>query len=255
MMKRKANKAGYCFDTVLDYTDYQGNLKEVFLGVCSYGEHVTAELKESGEIAGFNTYDLVSEDNTACGNKLLSHSAWCHSVEISGETHKSGDILDLETFKPKATQDDIEELSGYDIYKTDTASCEVCGTVHDTQEVYPTYTIVDECSLVCLGCRTAEDVLVPLEKPEDLFNALNADSVDIDEDEYQEVGTLFCDSSGLGDRYEPALTKIQAEKEAEDLIKEHGKDLFCAITDIGQFQVYVTVWKRKRLKLVQGGAA
>ncbi|WP_455217006.1 nitrilase-related carbon-nitrogen hydrolase [Kaarinaea lacus] len=59
---------------------------------------------------------------------------------------------------------------------------------------------------------------------------------------YEEVETLFCDSSGFGSEREPALTKEQATARANDLVEQHGK-LFSGLTGIGQFQVYVTLYK------------
>ena len=82
-----------------------------------------------------------------------------------------------------------------------------------------------------------------LNEPADLFRA--PDMVDEDiSDEYEEIARLFCDSSGLGGNGESALTKEQATEKAQDLIEDTDGQLFCALTGIGQFQVYVSVFKR-----------
>jgi hypothetical protein len=60
---------------------------------------------------------------------------------------------------------------------------------------------------------------------------------------YTEIDTLFCDSSGLGADNELALTKNQLEEKLTQLTKEHGK-LHAFITNIGQFQVYITLYKK-----------
>jgi hypothetical protein len=60
---------------------------------------------------------------------------------------------------------------------------------------------------------------------------------------YQEVETLFVDSSGLGQENEPALTANQFESKLAILLAEH-KSLYAFITNAGQFQVYITLYKK-----------
>ena len=62
-------------------------------------------------------------------------------------------------------------------------------------------------------------------------------------DNFEEVETLFCDSSGFGSSGESALTKDQTIKRVQELLSEYSS-LFGGITDIGQFQVYVTLWEK-----------
>jgi hypothetical protein len=60
---------------------------------------------------------------------------------------------------------------------------------------------------------------------------------------YTEVDTLFVDSSGFGTDNEPALTTSQLEKRLIELLREH-KSLHAFITNVGQFQVYITLYKK-----------
>lgn len=62
-------------------------------------------------------------------------------------------------------------------------------------------------------------------------------------DGYDKITELFVDSSGFGEPGEPALTASQFINELKDLYDEHGA-IACAITMVGQFQVYITVYKR-----------
>ena len=60
---------------------------------------------------------------------------------------------------------------------------------------------------------------------------------------YKHIKTLFCDSSGLGYESEPALTKEQLIKELSNLLDIYNK-LTVKILDIGQFQVYLGIFKK-----------
>jgi hypothetical protein len=73
---------------------------------------------------------------------------------------------------------------------------------------------------------------------------------------YELVKNLFVDSSGLGADDEPALTGSQFEREVTELLNEHGT-LYAFITDAGQFQVYVGLFKKTSggvLKKIVGNA-
>jgi hypothetical protein len=59
---------------------------------------------------------------------------------------------------------------------------------------------------------------------------------------FKRIDTLFCDSSGFGASNEPALTREQLHVKLADIIKEHGS-IYVAITETGQFQLYLGVWK------------
>ena len=83
-----------------------------------------------------------------------------------------------------------------------------------------------------------------IHKPEDLFKATNMTNESIPE-EYEEVQTLFCDSSGFGAPDEPALTQQQAIARTNEILSENKENtLYAAITDAGQFQVYVGIFKK-----------
>jgi hypothetical protein len=71
--------------------------------------------------------------------------------------------------------------------------------------------------------------------------------VDVDTMElrgYRLIKELFVDSSGFGGPEEPALTQNQFTSELTDLLKEHGS-LYATITNSGQFQVYVGLFKKE----------
>ncbi len=62
------------------------------------------------------------------------------------------------------------------------------------------------------------------------------------------VDAIFCDSSGIGEEGEPALTRSQLWRRLEqDLDKGYGY----AIIGVGEFQVYVGVFRKKRAKRVR----
>jgi hypothetical protein len=79
-------------------------------------------------------------------------------------------------------------------------------------------------------------------EPSDLFKAPDMTDTEVPSN-FTEVATLFCDSSGFGRSSEAALTKDQALVKASELLKAHSGPLYVGLTGIGQFQVYVTVWK------------
>ena len=64
---------------------------------------------------------------------------------------------------------------------------------------------------------------------------------DVDET-HELIDDLFCDCSGFGAPYEPALTQEQLKIKLGQLIEEHGPVL-CAIRTVGQFQLYLAVWR------------
>ena len=60
---------------------------------------------------------------------------------------------------------------------------------------------------------------------------------------YELIKELFVDSSGMGAADEPALIQSQFKTELTELLKKHGS-LTAKITNAGQFQVYVGLFKR-----------
>ena len=64
---------------------------------------------------------------------------------------------------------------------------------------------------------------------------------------YELIKELFVDSSGFGRSDEPALTYDSMMYQIKSLIKEHGR-LFATITNQGQFQVYIGLFKKSGVK-------
>lgn len=73
------------------------------------------------------------------------------------------------------------------------------------------------------------------------FPFLGSAADDVDKD-HERVADLFCDSSGFGSPGEPALTEDQLKSRVTDLLLVHGP-LLLAVTEQGQFQVYVAAWR------------
>ena len=73
------------------------------------------------------------------------------------------------------------------------------------------------------------------------FPHLGCECDKVDED-HERVATLFCDGSGFGSPTEPALTQEQLKDRLTRLLDEHG-DLLLAIEEVGQFQLYLAVWR------------
>ena len=205
----------------------------------SQGEMYFQELDENGLIRGFNGfYPTELVDDTM----VLSESTWAHSVTLdSGIVLESGQSPALV----------IEMPAEYaDCYTCSTVSCEVCSAQHDSDDCTghssnPTWTIINECEAVCMGCRTAEDALILLSDAKDVFKSKNLDGIDLDA--FEEIECLFCDSSGFGSVGEHALTKTQCENAVSELLEKHG-ELYSGITGVGQFQVYISLYVRKAVK-------
>lgn len=70
------------------------------------------------------------------------------------------------------------------------------------------------------------------------------DAVEDFDDQYERLDSLFCDHSGWGSSGERALTVDQLKMELKRLLGEHGT-LYLAIEEVGQFQLYLAVWKEK----------
>lgn len=60
---------------------------------------------------------------------------------------------------------------------------------------------------------------------------------------YELIKELFVDNSGFGASDEPALTRSQFEIELEAILTKHG-ELTAKITNVGQFQVYIGLFKK-----------
>ena len=206
---------------------------KVLLGKNEYDEIVEAELKEDRTIRGFNCYTLIEINN----DTYREFTAWTHK----SMGRESGEKLPENVEVVNMTDDDITEFN--DAYEGSIAYCDDCCKAHDMDDYYnPDFKVLD-CFIKCNECCNAEDLLVEVNDAEDLFNSKDIREVDFDGEDFQEVETLFCDSSGFGGPNEPALTKAQVEVKVSELLKEHGQ-LYGGLTGIGQFQVYVTLYKK-----------
>jgi hypothetical protein len=72
-------------------------------------------------------------------------------------------------------------------------------------------------------------------------------------DEYEEVKQFFVDSSGFGQPGEPALTFAQFMNAARSLIESRSAPTYFAITEAGQFQVYIGAYGHERYEEVENG--
>ena len=61
-------------------------------------------------------------------------------------------------------------------------------------------------------------------------------------DGHDKLESLFCDHSGFGAAHEPARTPEQLKMRLKIMLEEHGP-LLVGITEVGQFQLYVGVWR------------
>jgi hypothetical protein len=212
-----------------------------YIGQNDSGEYVFQELNSDGTIRGFNIYyttELVD------GTMVFDQSSWHHAETIG--TKENGDELTYKTGMPAAPRLELPEHV-QDLYECYTVTCETCSAVHDSDDCTgyssnPTWTITNECEAACMGCRTADDVMVELKDASDLFKAKNLDGIDLKG--YTEIETLFCDSSGWGSLGERALTKDQAIEAIQTLLDEAKGARYVGITGIGQFQVYITVYRK-----------
>jgi hypothetical protein len=125
-------------------------------------------------------------------------------------------------------------------YECETVSCEVCSAVHDSDS--SDWTLVNECEVVCKGCQTSDQVMTKLNTADDFFKSKDASELDLKE--YEELECLFCDSSGFGSSWELALTKDQAIKRVQAILDTAEETLYSAITGVGQFQVYVSIFRK-----------
>lgn len=195
------------------------------------GEFMFQEIKD-GLIRGFNVFNVVElVDGTVC----LTPTGWYHKAIIDGQVYESGMV-------PAPKMPLPAELEN--AHSVETVYCEECGGVHDAEEAYnPTFVLVGECGVFCKECVQAKDLLVSIEEAKDLFKA--KDLRDVETKGFEEIETLFCDSSGIGSESEPALTRKQALAKIEEIMEENqGTALFAGITNIGQFQVYVSIFKK-----------
>lgn len=215
-----------------------------FLGVDQYGSMIEVELNADGSIRGFNGFNYIHSSQSYDGNEYLSHSSWSHEVKIKNLSLKTGDKLPVKLPKISKENQRIWDEAYHD---DGGVSCSECGIWHASDQYHDVSYVFTGCEVFCRGCVTFEQLVSdPIESSDDLFKAKDVSNVEVP-DTFEEVGVLFCDSSGFGSPGERALTKSQALERVTELLEEHGP-LYAGITGIGQFQVYVTLWKRKAKK-------
>lgn len=214
--------------------------KKVLLGQCKYGEIIFAELNEDRTIRGFDGYYLYDSERTYDGENYLDNCSWTHSVEINGVTYKSGMKL-AEDIVPFFEDDDVKQIMLDEDYYTDHGmTCSECGTFHSTEQYgNVSYTILNECELYCKTCVGADDLIAetPVHDMDDIYNA--KDVVGLSPENFEEVKTIFHDCGWGG----PATNHEGAKQIVNELLDKYG-ELYAGLTGIGQFQVYVTLYKK-----------
>lgn len=212
------------------------------LGQEEYGAIIVAEM-DGNTIKSISSGYIEHSDNTYDGNTYFSESSWGGTyTDFQGNKFERGMELP-EDFTPAFQDEGAEQIMlEEDFYHAKGHHCEKCGTFHDTEQYYNlSYVITEHDGFYCKTCVPAEELLKEVEDSEDIFRSKDMTGVDLP-DNFEEVETLFCDASGFGSNREPALTKQQAIEATERLIEEHGT-LYSGLTGIGQFQVYVTLYK------------
>lgn len=168
-----------------------------------------------------------------CGTVVLTQHHWTSDNTPDGQELTSEDITKLNTC----------------VYAVqDTVYCEECGTCWDSDDLYypnSDVTIIQDCGVRCRECVEFKDVALELNEAEDVFKSQDMQSIEVP-DGFEELDTLFCDSSGLGRESERARTKNSTIQRVGELLEEYpDEQLYTGLTGVGQFQVYVTVWRRK----------
>lgn len=213
------------------------------IGQSSYGEIVRAEM-DGNIIKSLSSGHIEYPENTYDGNTYFSSGSWGGDYKVNNITYKRGMEL-AEDFKPFFEDDKVKQIIlDEDYYNAEGSWCGECGTFHDTEQYYDiSYIITEDCELICKSCASAEDLLTPVESGVEVFQSKDITGMKFATEDFEEVETLFCDSSGFGNESERAMTQEQATARTEDLINKHGT-LFAGLTGIGQFQVYVTLYKK-----------
>lgn len=212
------------------------------LGQEEYGAIIVAEM-DGNTIKSISSGYIEHSDNTYDGNTYFSKSSWGGDyTDFQGRVFKRGEELE-EGFTPAFQDEGAEKIMlEEDYYLSEGYNCETCGTFHDIEQYYNvSFVITEHGGFHCKTCVPAEELLIEVTEGEDIFRSKDMVGTEVPES-FEEVETLFCDSSGFGSTTERALTKEQAIRRTEELIDEHGT-LYSGLTGIGQFQVYVTLYR------------
>lgn len=200
------------------------------------GLHVLASVDDENKILNFVGYEVIDGKNMFDGIPI-KYNAFVGGDKFTTQhgTFSRGDILS-KTYD-SADFDDISEGTCY--------SCSDCSIGHDTTDDYNSDFILDKHgALWCKSCIPLDSVLTEVTSPDDILKAGNATGIKKFKG-YREVTTLFVDSSGFGQVGERALTLNQAKAQVQDMLKRRKKPLYAALTGIGQFQVYVTLFVKR----------
>jgi hypothetical protein len=213
------------------------NYDQILIGQSTDGAIITADIKE-GVITCINDYCLIHKSETSDNQNYLVNWGCGGNATVNGKLYGRGSII-AEDHEPTFIDDGVKQIILDDEYYTTNGSfCEECNTFHDTEEAYnPTFVIFDDCTFLCKTCATAEDMMIPVFDADDIFNAKDIRNLDLDG--FKEVHTIFHDCGWGGH----ATNQDQAKIIIQDLQEEHG-ELYAGLTGIGQFQVYVTLYKK-----------
>ncbi len=216
---------------------------ELFLGQDEQHDIVRVELDDNRVIKSLSGYTLITPEQSYDNHWYLSNHSWGGDYEVNGITYKRGMKL-AKDFTPYYMDDKTKEvIEGDDFYENEGLYCEECGTFHDSDQYSDiSYIITEQSEVLCKTCAKADDLIVEVIDSADIFNSKDIIGMDAPDD-FEELETLFCDSTGWGNDNEPALTREQACSATQDLLDIHGA-LYSAITGMGQFQVYVTLYKK-----------
>jgi hypothetical protein len=214
------------------------NYDQILIGKDSGGEIITADHKD-GKITCLNMYVLIHPTESYDECYYLVCWGCGGDYDIEGHVFTRGMSIS-EDFEPLGfTEEELENIEN--AYEGHGSFCSSCGTFHDTEGQYGnlSYTILD-CELYCKDCVGADDLIAytPVQSVDDIYNA--KDIVGMSPEEFEEVETIFHDCGWGG----PATNHEGAKRIVDDLLEEHG-EIYAALTGIGQFQVYVTLYKPK----------
>lgn len=205
---------------------------------------------DNNKIKRLSSYYIEYPENTYDGNMYLTESSCGGDWTLNNITYKTGMELaeDFEPFFRDIDGDIKEAVINEKYYHAYGSWCSECGTFHDTEQYYDlSFVITEDCEVLCKSCANAEDLLIEVNDTQDLFRSKDITGMDFATDDFEEVETLFCDSSGFGSSSEPALTESEAKDAVNRLLEDHGT-LYGGLTGIGQFQVYVTLYKRRAVQ-------
>jgi hypothetical protein len=211
------------------------------IGQSKYGEIVRAEM-DGNKIKSLSSGHIEHPDNTYDGNTYFTEGSWGGDYTVNGIIFKRGMEL-AENFEPFFSDDETKRIIlEEDFYEAHGSYCSDCGTFHDTEQYHNvSFTILNDCELYCKDCVGADDLIAetPVESVDDIYKAKDITGMSESPENFEEVHTIFHDCGWGG----PATSHDQSIKIVDDLLAEYG-ELYAGLTGIGQFQVYVTLYKK-----------